>query len=143
MTKTEEKGRRFVLIDDDELFCDILANYAKLRDIPLDYYLSLSEMGSIGRLSQYHVAIVDFDLGQMNGVEIAEYLPVFFGGMPLVLISATEKERLATDKWPESIKAFVHKGEGPSAILDTALDVARRFVHPDHHVTPPEIPLSS
>lgn len=141
MGKTEEKSR-FVLIDDDELFCDIMANYAKLRDIPLDYYLSLSEMGSIGRLSQYHVAIVDFDLGQMNGIEIAEYLPVFFGGMPLVLISATEKEHLASDKWPESIKAFVHKGSGPSAILDKALEVAQRFVRTDH-VTPPEIPLSS
>ena len=142
MMDNKEEKSRFVLIDDDEVFCDIMANYAKLRDIPLDFYLSLSEMGSIGRLSQYQVAIVDFDLGQMNGVEIAEYLPVFFGKMPLILISATEKERLSSENWPESIKAYVHKGKGPTAILDAALEVAQKFA--SRKATPnSEIPLSS
>lgn len=127
----------FVLIDDDEIFCDIMANYAKLRDISLDYFLSLGEMGSIGRLSNYQVAIVDFDLGQMNGVEIAEYLPAFFGNKPLILVSATEEERLNITSWPGSIKAFVHKGKGPAVILDTALEIARKHQEENPPSRPP------
>lgn len=123
MTKDKLK-RRFVLIDDDEIFCAMMSNYAQLRDIPLDFFLSLGEMGSIGRLSDYELAIVDFDLGPMNGLEIAEYLPALFGDMPLILISATDRAFHAGKNWPASIKAFVHKERGPSAILDAAMSVA-------------------
>src|SRR5690606_21313433 len=68
--------RKMDLIDDDDAFCSIMASFASSRGLRLDYYTSLQDMGSVGRLSEYALAIVDFDLGSINGVEIAEYLPI-------------------------------------------------------------------
>jgi DNA-binding response OmpR family regulator len=117
---TPRAQRRLVLIDDDTTFCKIIAGFAESRGIMLDWYRSLQEMGSVGRLSDYSAAIVDFDLGPMNGVEIAEYLPAFFGKMPMLLISGKERKAEDGKKWPTSIQKFVHKDQGPDAILDEA-----------------------
>lgn len=114
-------NRRLVLIDDDAAFCKIIASFAESRGLILDWYRSLQEMGSVGRLSDYGTAIVDYDLGPMNGVEIAEYLPAFFGKMPMVLISGKDRREGETNKWPASIRKFVHKDAGPDAILDEAV----------------------
>ena len=112
--------KKCVLIDDDETFCQIIRNFAASRGIVLDSFTSLEQMGSLGKLSDYAVAIVDYDLGsQLNGLEIAEYLPAFFGEMPMILVSG--RDRRASNKvWPRSIKSFVHKDLGPDAILDLA-----------------------
>jgi two-component system response regulator HydG len=114
--------RRLVLIDDDVGFCKIMSRFAQSRGIKLDCFASLLEMGSLGRLSNYAAAIVDFDLGPMNGVEIAEYLPAFFGDMPMVLISGKLRQKSGKD-WPRSIRRFVHKDAGPDAVLDAALSL--------------------
>ena len=83
-------------------------------------------MGALGRLGNYAAAIVDFDLGPMNVEEIAEYLPAFFGSMPMVLISGRDRRRTqGMQPWPTSIKAFVHKEQGPDAILDAGLALAQ------------------
>lgn len=118
--------RRLVLIDDDPTFCSLMQHFAVSRGLGLDTFTSLQDMGSIGRLKDYSVAIVDFDLGCMNGIEIAEYLPVFFGKMPMLLVSGmTRRERPGRD-WPASIKMFMHKDQGPDAILDAALSLIPR-----------------
>ena len=114
-------SRRIVLIDDDPAFGSIMSDFALSRGIQLDHYKTLEDMGSIGRLSDYAVAVVDYDLGNFNGVEIAEYLPVFFCKMPMILISGQNRESSDTKPWPDSIKEFVHKDIGPDRILDKAL----------------------
>lgn len=117
-----ERGRKLVLIDDDQAFCTIMQSFALSRGLALDCFTNLDEMGSIGRLSDYAAAIVDYDLGSMNGIEIAEYLPIFFGDMPMVLVSGQRRAAESHKPWPPSIRTFVHKDEGPDTILDRALD---------------------
>src|SRR5690606_12932211 len=109
---------RLVLIDDDPAFCSIMASFAASRGIELHYFNTLQEMGSLGRLADYAAAIVDYDLGSMNGIEIAEYLPVFFNDMPMLLISGRSRSNSEKRPWPSSVRRFVHKDEGPDAILD-------------------------
>ena len=115
-------SRRVVLIDDDRAFCKIMEAFALSRGVSLDCFTSLLEMGSVGRLSDYSVAVIDYDLGPINGIEIAEYLPIFFSGMPMVLISGRHREQSKDVPWPSSIRRFVHKDAGPDAILDAAVD---------------------
>ena len=125
-SRSESNGERrkdFVLIDDDESFCHTLTYAARRRGLDLVFYNSLMEMGSIGAFTKYRVAIVDFQLEQMNGVEVAEYFPIFFHDMPVVLISSNDRSEGANPehKWPKSIKQFVNKANGPDAIIDAAL----------------------
>ena len=116
--KTELRPK-MVLIDDDPVFCKVMSSYAILRGIQLDCFKTLGEMGSLGRFSDYEAAIVDYDLGPMNGLEVAEYLPIFFRKMPMILISG--KEIFQETYWPSSVKDFVHKETGPNRILDVAV----------------------
>ena len=121
MTTDAYTNRSVVLIDDDLTFCKLIEAFANSRGISIDCYESLQAMGSVGKLSNYAVAIVDYDLGSMNGIEIAEYLPVFFDDMPMVLISSQKRQSDVHTPWPSSVKRFVHKDRGADAILDAAL----------------------
>lgn len=123
LKKLSKNLKKMVLIDDDVQFCTIMAHYATSRGLTLDYYSDLQEMGSLGKLSEYDVAIVDYDLGSINGVEIAEYLPIFFGDMPMILVSGRTRNESGDKKWPRSIKRFVHKDVGPDEILDSAINL--------------------
>ena len=121
--------KSFVLIDDDPLYCSIMSHVASTLGITLDYYTSLLEMGSIGRLASYQLAIVDYDLGPINGVEVAEYLPALLGSMPLVLISAKDRSAPEGTRWPDSVARFVNKGEGTEAILRAGCDILAARSH--------------
>lgn len=110
--------KNLILIDDDKAFSLILKEFANTMSLNLDCYGSLSELASIGQLAQYDGAIIDYELDDFNGVEIAQYFDSFFKTKkPVVLISG--KDRSGQQKsWPEVIEAFVHKDSGPQAILD-------------------------
>ena len=118
--------RGLVLIDDDSAFRTIMRAFAQSRGIQLDAFESLQSMGSIGALGKYSVAIVDYELGKMNGVEIAQYIPSLFKELPMVLISGRSRSATQQDPWPRCIKKFVHKDCGPDAIIDEALQLLRR-----------------
>jgi len=111
----EEKNatlkQRIVLIDDDPTYRSILLRFAAMEGIDMDVYESLMDLGSDALLGRYDAAIVDYDLGALNGVEIAEYLSELFGNIPMVLIS--EKNRSPGSKgWPNNIKKFINKSQG-------------------------------
>jgi len=98
----------------------------------INQLLQNPEMGSIGRFADYDVAIVDYDLGVVTGVDIAEYLPVFFGSMPMVLISASSLEDLEIDTLPDLVFAFLNKCDGFDAALTTAIEAARSVSDPSY-----------
>jgi len=108
----ESSGKkRIVLIDDDPIYRSIMLRFAKENGVEFDAFENLMDLGSVGMLGQYDAAIVDFDLGCLNGVEIAEYLSALFGDIPMVLISEKQREP-GQNGWPPSIKRFVKKSEG-------------------------------
>ncbi len=111
---------KIVLIDDDPGFCAIMASYAAAKGLELDYYSSLLDLEYKGRPLDYSLAIVDYDLGSINGVEFMQYLPILFGDMPTILVSATHRQEDKGVPWPRCIREFIHKDCGPEEILDRA-----------------------
>lgn len=107
---------KFVLIDDDQAFGLIMSKAASKRGLELDVFLSLGDMASIGALGMYDAAIVDYELGGMTGVEIGEYLSSLFTHIPMILISYQDRPKNV--HWPDSIKAFLHKGQGYEQIFN-------------------------
>jgi DNA-binding NtrC family response regulator len=122
---TNDRRIRLVLIDDDPLIGMLACAIASDMDVDIDAYESLMDLG-IGRLGQYDAAIVDYDLGrEINGVEIGEYLSSLFGGIPMILISGSQRQSTADHPWPPSIYGFIHKCAGWDTILATAIHAAR------------------
>jgi ActR/RegA family two-component response regulator len=113
---------KLVLIDDDEVFSAIFCRWAQIEGISIDVFHSLDDMGFIGLLAQYDVAIVDYDLGRLNGVEVAEYMMQLFRDKPMVMISGTDRSREMLG-CPPCVKTFMRKSAGYERILHAALKV--------------------
>lgn len=115
---------RIVLIDDDPTYRRILAHCAAEEGVELDVFESLMDLGSVGLLGRYDAAIVDYDLGELSGPEIGEYVSALFRDLPLLLVSSKPRDDEGS-MWPDSIRKFVNKGQGYSYTLMEAVRLAR------------------
>ena len=111
---------KFVLIDDDPLFGNIMTRFAKARGVEVDYFESMLDFHAFGCASCYDAAIVDYDLGHMTGIDIAEQLDLIFGDIPMVLVSSQKRIPALGQSWPDPIKCFVAKQDGVEAIFSAA-----------------------
>ena len=117
------KQKRLILIDDDQTFGHIMLRCAEEMGLELDYFESLEDLGFVGLMADYDVAILDYDLGKMTGLEIGEYLTAFFGKMPMLLISGTMRD-LGPAEGNRGIPGpFLHKASGPAQILSAAMQL--------------------
>jgi CheY-like chemotaxis protein len=108
-----------LLIDDDPTFGKIMERIASKLDVPFTYYKSINELTDVSSWN-FDVAIVDYDLGAVNGFELTAYMEDFTSDLPVVLVS--QNKNLTSRKWPVSVRDFVHKGLGPYAIFDAVFE---------------------
>lgn len=125
MTATMGDQPRIVLIDDDPVYGAVIGRWAKLEGVELDVFHSLDDLGFVGLLAQYDVAIVDYDLGQINGKDVADYMTTLFGNKPMIMISGVDRSQEMM-QCPSCVKAFMKKSAGYEKILNTALSIRRK-----------------
>lgn len=117
-----------VLIDDDPIFCSLMAEHARRMSINLHFFHDLMEVQNSGNLQKYQVAILDYQLEQMNGLEVANWIPSFFNDMPIILVSYEDRtEQNTSTSWPGSVRCFVHKREGVKSILAHAIALSEQL----------------
>ncbi|WP_141735096.1 response regulator [Oligoflexus tunisiensis] len=121
--KKSLEGCRIILIDDDRSFGLIMKQCAIQRGVSLDYFESLADLGFVALVGSYDVAILDYDLGNMTGVEIGEYLAALFDRMPMLLISGTMRTPSPDEIRKGLVRPFLHKNSGYDRILTTALEL--------------------
>jgi len=113
---------RVFLLDDDPIFCKLMEKVAKKNGIPITICSRLEEFGSEDGHREYDVAVIDYYLEDMKGPQIVQLLDEH----PVVMVSRNEdcvdEER---GEWPEAIKKFVPKRQGPQAILEAAITLSR------------------
>lgn len=120
------KTPRVVLIDDDEVFNTIMLRVAEQHGVELDAFTSLVELGGVAMLGRYDVAIVDYNLGYLTGVEIGHYLSSLFKGLPMILISDGEPLSRLSEALPDSIVTFYSKRLGYKKIMEKAAGLAHK-----------------
>jgi len=119
----KQERRKVVLIDDDPVFCSIMLAAANENHINLDAFQSLREIGYIGKLSQYRVAIVDFELEEMNGIEIARYLTSLFPNLPMILVSCQPLLEISQGQLPPCVKGYFQKSFGYTPIINSTREL--------------------
>jgi len=110
-----------LVIDDDSTFGMLMKALAEARGLKLDYFTSLSELGSFARIGEYDVAVLDYYLDKLTGAEIAEYFDAFFTDTPVVMVSGNSEVKDESTKWPRCVRQFVPKSRGAKEILQVAL----------------------
>jgi DNA-binding response OmpR family regulator len=122
-TESAFRKKGLLLIDDDESFCRLVKAAADARGIPITCFASLEQMPSLGALGDYDLAIIDYNLRAFTGLEIAEYVDVFFDQLPVLIVSIDNLENNSAERWPTCVRKFVNKAFGPFAIVQRALAV--------------------
>ncbi|MEZ4743768.1 MAG: response regulator [Bdellovibrionota bacterium] len=118
-------AKKMVLIDDDPIYRAIMLRAAKNEGIVLHAYDSLLSISITSNMEDYDAVIIDYDLGELTGVDIASYLSSVFGDIPMVLVSSSLREQKdGGKKWPKHIKKFALKTEGYSPVLAMAKELA-------------------
>ncbi|MCX6129873.1 MAG: response regulator [Proteobacteria bacterium] len=121
-----EHGPKIVLIDDDPVFIAIMKRWAELEKIKLETYESLDEMGFIGLLSNYDVAILDYDLGYTTGIEIANCTQSLLKDMPIIIVSYKDRSKECANA-PSCVKAVLQKSKGYNHILNVARNCCQQY----------------
>lgn len=122
---------KFIVIDHDLQFGERLLHIASERGYYVDCYKSMLEIGYLGRFKQYDVAIVNYELGDMTGLEVAEYCEKLLGNLPLILVcddELTHKKVAAGSS--RAIFRCLTKQSGVFSIINAAEDAAKvGFAH--------------
>lgn len=108
--------RRLLLVDDDPLFGKILKQEAKKNNISVVVCISLDNPELLAGQT-FDAAVVDYDLGNMTGPELGNYLVATLGKIPILLVSGKQRETVKE----ANIGGFVLKEAGYQAILEAAL----------------------
>jgi CheY-like chemotaxis protein len=109
------KNPRILIVDDDAIFTQILSRAATRKGILSKTVSNLSDVGHPTSWD-FDVAVVDYDLKIVNGVEFTDYLNHFGASFPIILVSGRNRED--DGSWPANIRSFVRKDKGNEAILD-------------------------
>ncbi|MCX6130894.1 MAG: response regulator [Proteobacteria bacterium] len=111
---------RVILIDDDPIFLAIMKRSAQLEGIELDGFLGLDDLGYIGLFAHYDVAILDFDLGIVNAIEVSQSISSLVKELPILIVSARDRSKDCMN-CPKSVKSILRKSMGYQYILRVAL----------------------
>ncbi len=139
MHRTETEAGNILIIDDDPLCCELLKSYIESRtSYAADACLSLADLGSIGMLADYDLIIIDYELEDMTGIEIAEYLDAFFPHKPAIVITGNSFLPAPSNHLPKSVRIFVSKSIGPEGVVEIVreLKVCRRGAQSYQHYSP-------
>lgn len=128
---------KVLLLDEDKSFAQKLKSGS---DWTVHWRRSLSELGSIGRLGDYDLLLVEPLLGPVSGLEIAEYAAAFFPGLPVLLVGDREVP-LAPSRWPASVAGYLCK-DTPVAALAAEINKRLETARPLSFRAPPIAPPS-
>jgi DNA-binding NtrC family response regulator len=112
-----------VLYDDDRSFGVIMERIAEQYKIRLTFCHSWEDFKKVldWKTDTADVLIIDYDLGEQTGVEMATRLPPSLKACPVILVSGSQHVDVPISAWPDCIKGFLQKEIGPFAILEAAL----------------------
>jgi DNA-binding NtrC family response regulator len=118
----ESKIPRIAVVDDDPRFIKLMIAIGRTRGVVIDGFLNPIEFGwaLVGRT--YDLIVVDYDLGGVTGVEVAQALASSCSA-PVMLVSGHGSHELPLALAPRNLKGFIYKGRGATNFFDQILSM--------------------
>ena len=108
------------VIDDDEAFLFLIQKQASRYNINVTCFESISAITYKKQIRTFDVILVDFQIEEFNGLQIAEYISSFFSGVPVILVSGSD-DPPKLESWSPNIQTFLPKKLGVDGILKETL----------------------
>lgn len=113
-------GMRLFAVEDDPLFAKLLKRAAERVGATLDVFDPDQDFNRLPLDGDYDAGIVDFNLGHLNGAQIA----ALYSETPVLMTSVSALNMLETKPWPMSVRSFMPKRRGVKALVDTSIRLA-------------------
>lgn len=126
------QGKRILIVDDNQTNCRILVLLCrKWGMVPMAVLSGKDALRLVDEGREFDLAILDFQMPMMNGLDLAEKLREIYqpGKLPLLLISSGEiPDEL--EKFPELFQRTLHKPIKHNQLARTLIDIMRGESHP-------------
>ncbi len=114
---------KILLIDDDPTFRNVMVSVAKSSRSEMAAYESLLDLGALDLIMLYDVAIIDYKLEGMTGLEISEHLNAFFEDIPMLLVSSLGRSDIPQFEKTTGDISYICKSAGSRKIFNTAIQL--------------------
>lgn len=125
MSQKPQNAPKFLLIDDDKGFRATVCRTAENAGIAFHAVASLSELKNLKTVDSFDAVFVDYDLDDMTGFQVAEFLNATLKGKPVVLVSSTNRPYQDKLSQLPNLVGFVSKWANPHEFLTKAMQVLR------------------
>ncbi len=93
----ESKGMKLLLVDDEESYVSVLAKRLSKRNYEVKTALSGTEAIRILRNESFDLAVLDFKMEGMDGIEVLKIFKVMAPEMPVILLTGHGSETAARE----------------------------------------------
>lgn len=91
------KGTKLLLVDDEEEYVSVLAKRLSKRNFQVKTALSGSEAIRILRHESFDLAVLDFKMEDMDGIEVLKVFKVMEPKMPVIILTGHGSETAARE----------------------------------------------
>jgi CheY-like chemotaxis protein len=120
---TNDKPKIVLCVDDDATSLDIRRQLLELAGFQVIAATGAKEALELFRMRKVDAAVLDYQMPDMNGGELAEAMKTIRPGVPVMIVSALP---WLPDDAPRCIDAFVSKGDSNSALMDKIASLVPR-----------------
>lgn len=118
---------RILVIDDDPVFRAIIVKMGGVLGLRVDAIESMLDLDPFSKINEYQAAIIDYYLGQHDGMDLITQLRPFFASIPTLLVSADSSVALKCQReLMPGICEFAPKTMGAFKILEIVKDLIAR-----------------
>ena len=121
----QEQPGRVIILDDDPVFCALFSAHAKAKGIEIEAVSDSENLFSCIGLTNYSLVMVDYDLNDETGLEVAATLKQKYPDLPILVVSATNRPWQAEHADLTNIRGQVSKWDGYDKLCATIMDGAR------------------
>ncbi|MGM0568221.1 MAG: response regulator [Elusimicrobiota bacterium] len=106
-----------LIVDDDKKFCEVMAAILSKQDYKSESCYSASEAISYAEKKHFHLALIDYKLGDMHGIDLAQKLKSLNPFTGTILITGHANLDAAIESIRKGIDYFIKKPVDPEKLI--------------------------
>ena len=113
----QQQRPKILIVDDDRLGTEVRAEIIRMSGFDVDVAFSSREALAKTAHQEFDIFVVDYDMPDMNGLELATELRRQGHTLPILMLSGRLEP--PTEAGVEFLTGFISKGEGPSTLVES------------------------
>jgi two-component system response regulator HydG len=111
-------NQKILIVEDDVIFCKLLTRFLSKNDYEVKDVQNSLDAFKLMENDFFGIAILDYQLPDMNGIEILKKIKISFPDTKIILITRYGDDEVAQEAKSAGANAFVSKPINPEELLD-------------------------